>query len=258
MKPNNIDKIINSFTVQADGFESKSMNFSKKDFLEFTMRSIELNNKSEVLEVAAGTCATGRELAPYVGSVTCVDITPAMLEIGKEEAKKLNISNMHFEIGNAENLPYPDESFDVVISRLAFHHFTDIKIPFSEMHRVLKPKGQLVIIDMEAAEVEVRDMEDKLEILRDPSHVKNIGRQEFMVLYRSHGYKQIKNNSTKISVSLKAWLDLTKTPEDKRNLITEYLNSDLEGGLKTGFNPYLIGDEIHFEQRWLMFIGIKE
>ncbi|MFB0918815.1 MAG: hypothetical protein QMB63_07100 [Clostridiaceae bacterium] len=48
---------------------------------------------------------------------------------------------------------------------------------------------------MEAAEEEVRVMEDQLETLRDPSHVKN--------------------NSTKISVSLKAWLELTKTPKTK-------------------------------------------
>ncbi|MFB0918816.1 MAG: class I SAM-dependent methyltransferase [Clostridiaceae bacterium] len=144
MKPNNIDKIINSFTVQADGFESKSMNFSKKDFLEFTMRSIELNNKSVVLEVAAGNCATGRKLAQDVGSVTCVDITPAMLEIGKEEARKLNISNMNFEIGNAENLPYPDDSFDVVISRLAFHHFTDIKYLFLKCTEFSIPRDSLL------------------------------------------------------------------------------------------------------------------
>lgn len=45
-----------------------------------------------VLEVAAGICACGRALAPLAGSVVCLDMTPAMLSVGKAEAEKANLS----------------------------------------------------------------------------------------------------------------------------------------------------------------------
>ncbi len=60
-----------------------------------------------------------------------------------------------------------DNRFDIVISRLAFHHFSNPYRCFSEMARVVKPSGKLVLIDMEAAEHTLRDTEDQIETLRD-------------------------------------------------------------------------------------------
>ena len=79
---------------------------------------------------------------------------------------------MVFVKGYAEDLPFLDNSFDIVFSRLAFHHFTDVNAVFAEMVRILKPGGKLVMIDMEAAEEALRASEDEIETLRDPSHVK--------------------------------------------------------------------------------------
>ena len=79
-----------------------------------------------VLEVAAGTCACGRSFAPLVQTVVCLDATLPMLQIGKREATNSHLNNMVFVKGYAEELPFLDDSFDVVFSRLAFHHFIDI------------------------------------------------------------------------------------------------------------------------------------
>lgn len=76
-----------------------------------------------VLEVAAGICACGRALASLAGNVVCLDMTLAMLSVGKAEAEKATLSNMTFILGDAMELPYWDNSFDIVLSRLAFHHF---------------------------------------------------------------------------------------------------------------------------------------
>ncbi|MFR4483233.1 class I SAM-dependent methyltransferase [Sellimonas intestinalis] len=54
------------------------------------------------------------------------------------------------------------------MSRLAFHHFPNPKRCFSEMARVLKTGGKLVVIDMEAAEEALRNTENEIETLRDP------------------------------------------------------------------------------------------
>ena len=86
-----------------------------------------------------------------------------------EEFTDIRLSLIHIY---AERLPFLDDGFDIVISRLAFHHFANPKRCFSEMARVLKPGGKLVVIDMEAAEETLRAVEDEIETLRDPSHMR--------------------------------------------------------------------------------------
>ncbi len=97
-----------------------------------------------------------------------------MLKAGKETAGKQALKNMAFVVGDAEELPFLNNSFDIVISRLAFHHFPDINCSFDEMVRVLKPNGKLALIDMEAAEDKLRLVRDEIETMRDPSHVRNL------------------------------------------------------------------------------------
>lgn len=121
------------------------------------------------MEVAAGTCACGRSFAPFVQAVVCLDATTSMLQMRKTGGRKNHLSNMVFMKGFTEELPCLENSFDIVFSRLAFHHFTDVNPVFSEMVRVLRPGGKLVMIDMEEADAPWRDREDEIETLRDPS-----------------------------------------------------------------------------------------
>jgi ubiquinone/menaquinone biosynthesis C-methylase UbiE len=211
-----------------------------------------------VLEAAAGTCACGRAIAPFVKTITCLDATPAMLEVGKKEAAKQGLTNMRFVNGYVEEMPFEEGSFDIVLTRLAFHHFTEMEKPFSEMNRVLKTGGQLVIIDMQAATEALRDTEDMIETLRDPSHVKNRSNAEFLALYKNYGYTVTKEETTLIPVSLSAWMTLTKTPEDKKTRIISLMKDELKGGRPTGFEPYLQKGELYFKQRWVLFIGRKQ
>ena len=141
MKSSNKAQIQQAFTQQAAGFESERMNFSRQDYLDYVVQKIAPSKSDAVLEVAAGTCACGRAIAPYAGNIVCLDMTPAMLSVGKAEAEKNHLDNMTFVLGDAAELPFLNDSFDVVLSRLAFHHFPDVKQPFAEMVRVLKPKA---------------------------------------------------------------------------------------------------------------------
>ena len=258
MNPNNLSEIQKSFTTQSRNFESKNMNFSKQEYLDYTVQSMNLAKNDCILEAAAGTCACGRSVAPFVKSVICLDATPAMLEVGKEEAEKSGITNMQFINGYVEDIPFEDLSFDTVLTRLAFHHFAKMEQPFSEMNRVLKIGGQFVIIDMESADEALREMEDRIETMRDPSHIKNRSQDEFLALYKKYGYNVTKQEATTIQVSLSAWLELTNTPNVVGKDIENMMNAELQGGDLTGFKPYLQDGEIYFEQRWVLFIGNKQ
>ena len=114
------------------------MNFSKQEYLDYIIEKIGAKKTDRVLEIAAGTCVCGRSIAPSVASVVCLDATPAMLAVGKKAAEKNKITNISFIEGLAEQLPFADESFDIVMTRLTFHHFKEMLKPFEEMNRVLK------------------------------------------------------------------------------------------------------------------------
>ena len=67
----------------------------------------------------------------------------------------------------------------------------------------------------------------------------------------------IKVDKKRVPVSLKAWMNLTKTSEEDQQIIIQKMKKDLSGGEKPGFNPYLKEEEIYFDQRWVFIVGIK-
>ena len=246
-----------SFETQAESFESKSLQFTKEEYLKFTVDAVCPSASDDFLEVAAGTCVCGRSFAPFVRSVVCLDATEAMLQVGKREALNQGLSNIEFVKGYAEELPFQSESFDIVFSRLAFHHLTDTGKVFSEMVRCLKTKGKLVLIDMEAARDDLRKTQDEIERLRDPSHVMNLSKEEMQDLFISQGLTIKLCETTKIQQKLNSWMTLTKIPDQIRSDIINRMKSELTGGVETGFMPYEENGAICFDQRWVLTVGIK-
>lgn len=257
MKPSNLEEINKAFTEQAAGFESNRLHLSKQEYLDYTVRKTAPKNTDNVLEVAAGTCVCGRAIAPHAAHVVCLDATPAMLEIGKSECEKTGIGNITFLKGYAEDLPFLDDSFDIVISRLAFHHFSAVKGPFEEMARVLKPGGKLVLIDMIAADESMRDVVDRIETLRDQSHVRDLSLIEMRNLYEANGISLEIQERTDIPVFLEAWMDLTNPSDAARTEIRTLMKNDMEGNSKTGFEPYRMNGDTYFNQHWIFNKGIK-
>lgn len=74
-----------------------------------------------------------------------VDISEKMLEIAKQKCQAY--PNVSFRTASASVLPFPDDSFDIIVSANAFHYFDDPKAALSEVQRVLKPNGTVVILD---------------------------------------------------------------------------------------------------------------
>ena len=257
MKPSNIDELRRSFTTQAAGFESGTYHLSKKEYLDYLVLRCEPKAADQLLEVAAGTCVCGRALAPYCNHVTCLDLTPAMLETGRSEAEKQGITNISYVTGVAEELPFLDNSFDLVISRLAFHHFVNPQVIFAEQARVLKKNGRLVLWDMVPANLALREEIDRIETLRDPSHTREMSKEEMQKLYADTGLTLTLQEELEIPVSLEGWMELTKTPEEVRNEIRTMMEKDLSGEITTGFMPYRTEEGIFFHHHWVLNIGTR-
>lgn len=130
-----------------------------------------LTGQERVLDVATATGHTALALAPFVQQVIGIDLTPEMLAEAERQARLRGVTNLHFQEGDAEQLPFPDRSFHVVTCRIAAHHFPEVAKFCAEAARVLRPGGRLVVVDNIAPEDEVLDhFINEVERLRDPSH----------------------------------------------------------------------------------------
>ena len=110
---------------------------------------IEENFRVLDLGCGTGTLTLLAKKSQPSADVTGVDIDPHILSIAKEKAAQANVQ-IKFDLGTAFNLPYPDNSFDRVVSSLVFHHLTrENKLrALKEVLRVLKKNGELHIADM--------------------------------------------------------------------------------------------------------------
>ena len=99
-----------------------------------------------VLEIGCGTGFFLLNLAQagVVGRAWCTDISEGMVAQAVENGRRLGI-HVEGQVADAESLPFPDASFDLVLGHAVVHHLPDLPAAFAEARRVLKPGGRLVI-----------------------------------------------------------------------------------------------------------------
>ena len=102
-------------------------------------------SEGRLLEIGCGIGVDSIQLAGCGFEVTGVDLTESALEVAREFAVRREVS-IDFEQGNAEDLAFPDQSFDAVYSFGVLHHTPDIEKAVSEVHRVLRPGGTAYVM----------------------------------------------------------------------------------------------------------------
>src|SRR5262252_5613569 len=108
----------------------------------------ELTPGAKVLEVAPGPGYLAIELA-QLGQyrISGLDISRSFVRMASDNAARAGV-DVEFRLGDAASLPFPDHTFDFVVCRAAFKNFSDPVAALREMHRVLRPGGRALIIDM--------------------------------------------------------------------------------------------------------------
>jgi demethylmenaquinone methyltransferase/2-methoxy-6-polyprenyl-1,4-benzoquinol methylase len=113
------------------------------------VRELKKIKPQSILDIATGTgdvAITMQQLHPE--KIIGVDISDGMLEIGREKIQKKNLQNIiQLQNGDSENLTFAPNSFDAITVAFGVRNFENLSKGLSEMHRVLKPGGKVVILE---------------------------------------------------------------------------------------------------------------
>ncbi len=109
---------------------------------------LKIHSFEVVADLGAGEGTTAQLFAQRAKQVIAIDNSPKMVEFGKNLAKKHQLSNLDFRLGEIENIPLEDQAVDLALFSQALHHAQNPTQAVAEAFRILKPGGTLVILDL--------------------------------------------------------------------------------------------------------------
>jgi SAM-dependent methyltransferase len=164
-----------------------------------------------VLDVATGGGHVARRLREEGATVVTTDQAPGM---------------QADTTAPAEELPFADDSFDVVACRIAAHHFGDVQQAVREMARVAKQR--VIVCD----NTFISEAGEEADRLRDPSHVRNYSVAEWHVFFEQAGLTVADEVQLERWVDVEPWLERAGTPEADRDRVRELIADETVDGKK--------------------------
>jgi SAM-dependent methyltransferase len=183
-------------------------------------------SSARVLDLGCGGGHVSYRVAPHVREVVACDLTAAMLAAVAATAAAKGLTNISTRESAAENLPFPDADFDLVLCRFTAHHWHDLEAGLRQARRVLKPAARAIFVDTVApAEALLDSHLQAVELLRDASHVRNYRVAEWVAALGRAGFLLEGLTHRRLRMEFASWIARTRTPslraEAIRSLQTE-------------------------------------
>ncbi|HCA5035442.1 TPA: class I SAM-dependent methyltransferase [Acinetobacter baumannii] len=211
-------------------------------------------NFKNLLDLGCGGGHVTYHLAPFTDKITAYDLTPEMVHIVSEQSKEKGLSNVSTQIGMAESLPFDDQTFDCIISRYSAHHWQNVRQAMDEIHRVLQTNGKVIIFDIVGSSNPILDtFLQTIEIMRDPSHVRDYSLEEWMSFAEYAGFHVEAIESQQLELNFQTWVERMKTPSEVVAAI-RYLQTQMSNPVK---DYYQIQDDGTFTSKAAFIVLTK-
>ena len=174
------ETVVRQFSLQSDAFARCPAHADHKSVAVFA----ELGGFSpgdRLLDSGCGPGIVSMALAREVAHVDGVDLTPAMIALGRQRAAADGLDNVTFQVADMSSLPFDDASFDGAVTRYTVHHLDHPIAALSEMVRVTRAGGRVVALDAVPLATH-RTAYDQFEQRRDPSHTTALTLEEWLTM----------------------------------------------------------------------------
>jgi len=203
-----------------------------------------------VLDVACGPGILSAAIAKSAREVVAFDLTPQMLKKAAQRCVEAGLGNVAFREGNATDLPFANHTFDAAVTRLSVHHFDRPSRVIEQIFRVLRPGGRFVLADVISSEVPAEsELQNAIEILRDPSHVRMLPGSELTSLVMQAGFTIESRTTWDKPREFEEWMgivnDASRVPP-LRAVVRALANA----GASAGMGLAVDGEKIRFFHRW--------
>ena len=237
--------ILDQFTRQASLF-STAAPITNADAVRMIVEAARPGPDDTVLDVACGGGIVVCAFAPHVRRATGIDVTPAMLNEAQRLAAEKGLTNVEWHRGDVNSLPFEDGSSAIVVTRFSVHHFPDPAAVLREMARVCAPGGRLVVVDMYASHDPAKAAEfNRLERLRDPSHMRSLTLAELKGLFGEAGLPEPEASFYELRDEVRNLLARSfPEPGDDAKIIELFRASAADDRL--GVPVRIEGDRIHY------------
>jgi ubiquinone/menaquinone biosynthesis C-methylase UbiE len=253
---NHLQRTTQEFTRQAKQFSSSAA-ITAADLTARFVDAVDAGPDTTILDVACGPGIVTAAMAAKARAVVAFDLTPEMLVQARDRCARAGVANVTFEQGSATALPFPDDHFDGVVTRLSVHHFDTPRLVLAEMFRVLKPGGRFVLADVVSSEDAAEsELHNAIEVLRDPSHVRMLPATELMSMITETGFTIDTQSTWDQPRKFDEWAAIVDDPQRIAPLRT--IVRRLAGaGEHAGFGLSLVDGAVVFFHRWRLFSGGK-
>ena len=211
--------VVNQFGPRAAAYVASSVHARGPD-LDRLAELARQHKEARVLDLGCGGGHVSFAVAPHVREVVAYDLSREMLAAVTAEAAKRGLANLTTRQGAAESLPFESGSFDLVLSRFSAHHWQDWPAGLKEARRVLSANGRGVFIDVIAPERALLDTYlQSIELLRDPSHVRDYSREEWVKALRAAGFAPGDTAERRLRIDYASWVERMQTSDVHRRAI---------------------------------------
>jgi ubiquinone/menaquinone biosynthesis C-methylase UbiE len=207
----------NQFEPRAQAYVTSAVHSAGPDLERAkTLVSQLVQPASLALDIGCGGGHLSFTLAPHVSRVVALDPSPGMLAAVSKAAESRGLSGIEARQGNAESLPFADGTVPLVSTRYSAHHWTRLERAVREIARVLAPGGHALIIDTLGHEDPLVDtFMQSIELLRDPSHVRNRSTAEWRSLLGSAHLMELEHAEWPTRLEFGSWVERMRTPADR-------------------------------------------
>lgn len=233
-------RIQQAFAPAASAYTTSSVHAQGRD-LAWIAEALHLTGQERILDVGCGAGHAAFAVAPGAREVVALDLTPAMLDEVARNATARSLSNIVTQVAPVTALPFPDASFDHVISRLSAHHWASPVDGLREIVRVLKPGGLFILSDTIGFPEPVQDtFLQTIELLRDGSHVRDYTEREWIAMITEAAGDALDSVSClqtwDIDIDFDSWVARISTPPARITVLRELFSQLPAARMKVQLN----------------------